>query len=89
MHTGFWGCGAFGGDRTLMALLQLVAARLAGLARVVFHTADARARPSSAARLRCTIRPGDTPIAVTPPALGRLVDDLVARGFRWGESDGN
>jgi hypothetical protein len=32
--TGFWGCGAFGGNRELMAALQLFAARLAGVARV-------------------------------------------------------
>ena len=38
VHTGYWGCGAFGGNRVLMALLQLVAANMAGLERVVFHT---------------------------------------------------
>ncbi len=31
VHTGNWGTGAYGGDRVLMALLQLIAARLAGL----------------------------------------------------------
>jgi len=29
VHTGFWGCGAYGGNRVLMALLQLLAAQLA------------------------------------------------------------
>ena len=38
VHTGYWGCGAFGGNRVLMALLQVVAARMAGLERLVFHT---------------------------------------------------
>ena len=37
VHTGHWGCGAFGGNRVLMALLQVVAARMAGLERLVFH----------------------------------------------------
>ena len=41
VHTGFWGCGAYGGNRVLMALLQLLAARLARLGRLVFHTGDA------------------------------------------------
>ncbi len=36
--TGFWGCGAFGGNRTVMTALQLVAARMAGVARVRFYT---------------------------------------------------
>ena len=34
VHTGFCGCGAFGGHRVLMAMLQLVAAeKIAALAR--------------------------------------------------------
>jgi hypothetical protein len=36
--TGFWGCGAFGGNRTVMTALQLLAARKAGVARVRFFT---------------------------------------------------
>jgi len=39
--TGFWGCGAFGGNRTVMTALQLVAARMAGVARVRFYTVRA------------------------------------------------
>jgi hypothetical protein len=87
VHTGFWGCGAFGGDRTLMPLLQLVAARVAGLARLVFHTGDA----AGTAQFRGALALHDAlpDYAGGPAAVARLVDDLVARGFRWGESDGN
>jgi hypothetical protein len=38
IHTGFWGCGAFGGNRSLMAVLQILAAEMAGACRLVFHT---------------------------------------------------
>lgn len=38
IRTGFWGCGAFGGNRTVMVALQLIAARLAGVSRVRFYT---------------------------------------------------
>jgi len=38
VHTGFWGCGAFGGNRELMALLQILAAAVSGLDMLVFHT---------------------------------------------------
>ena len=31
VHTGFWGCGAFGGHRVLMTTLQTLAAEMAGL----------------------------------------------------------
>ena len=49
IHTGFWGCGAFGGNRVLMAALQLVAAHLAGVDRVVFHAFDAAGSEAFAA----------------------------------------
>jgi hypothetical protein len=38
VHTGFWGCGAFGGDRILMTILQMVAAQMVRVDRIVFHT---------------------------------------------------
>lgn len=31
VHTGFWGCGVFGGNRSLMTILQCLAADLAGV----------------------------------------------------------
>ena len=40
IRTGFWGCGAFGGNRRLLTLLQLFAARLAGVTRVRFYAFD-------------------------------------------------
>ncbi len=40
IHTGFWGCGAYGGNRVLMALLQLIAANLAKIDRLVFYTGE-------------------------------------------------
>ncbi len=44
IHTGFWGCGAFGGNRVMMTLLQVLAAEMAGVARLVFHIGDASGR---------------------------------------------
>lgn len=84
VHTGHWGTGAYGGDRVLMALLQLLAARAAGLDRVVFHTFDAAgAIPVRDARRRLD--------ALAAAQLG--MEDALARidaeGFQWGASDGN
>ncbi len=84
LHTGHWGTGAYGGDRVLMALVQLVAARLAGLESVVFHTVSPDGSPPvHAARDRL----------VTLGGAGRPTDDvldaIVAMGFVWGQSDGN
>ena len=36
VHTGFWGCGAFGNNRLLMTAIQLLAAGSAGVKEVVF-----------------------------------------------------
>jgi hypothetical protein len=37
VHTGYWGCGAFGGNRVVMSLFQIVAAQSSGVRRLVFH----------------------------------------------------
>lgn len=36
VHTGFWGCGAFGNNRRLMTAIQLLAAGAAGVEKLVF-----------------------------------------------------
>ena len=85
VHTGFWGCGAFGGNRVLMTLLQTVAAQMAGLTKIVFHTGD----PSGdrdLAEMRLTL--GDMTVDEAEPT-DRLIDELEAMAFPWGESDGN
>lgn len=85
VHTGYWGCGAFGGNRVLMAMLQVLAARSAGLQRLAFHTGA----PG-----------GDAPLADALDRIAALaggesmatVDVLAAvdgMGFRWGVGDGN
>jgi len=36
MHSGFWGCGAFGNNRQLMTAIQILAAGAAEVKRLVF-----------------------------------------------------
>ena len=84
VRTGFWGCVAFGGNRTVMTALQLLAARLAGVARLRFYAFDATgARDAEAglAEFNRLLRPGTEPAA--------FLAALEARGHRWGLSDGN
>ncbi len=40
IHTGHWGTGAYGGNKVVMAMLQILAARLAGVDKLVFHAFD-------------------------------------------------
>lgn len=83
IHTGFWGCGAFGGNRTLMTIVQAVAAETAGV-DIIFHAFDksgvtvARDAYAQFEEVRSTIStPRD---AITA---------LHALRYTWGESDGN
>lgn len=87
IHTGFWGCGAFGGDRALMAILQLLAARLATTDRLVFHTFDRAGTYALADAHRTLAREVDAEAG--PFDLAGLIDRIVALEFRWGVSDGN
>lgn len=82
VHTGFWGCGAFGGDRELMIALQVLAAGSAWVDDLVIHTVRADGRPdaeSGIATARAVVGAG------SPDGIA---DALVARGFRWGTSNG-
>jgi len=37
IHTGNWGCGAYGGNLRLMAIIQIIAARMARVDRLVYY----------------------------------------------------
>jgi hypothetical protein len=86
LHIGYWGCGAYGGNRVLMVLLQLLAARLAGVPHVCMHTApgsedgrDAHAAIELLDHAPMCVRAG----------LSGLVGWVCDKGFKWGVSDGN
>src|SRR5262249_9367407 len=86
VHTGHWGTGAFGGNKVLMATLQMLAARIAGIDALVFHTFDALGTEAwvAADRLARELFPSGTAPEVVD-VLGRL----HAMRFAWGVSDGN
>ncbi len=83
IHTGFWGCGAYGGHRVLMAALQLLAARLANVDRIIFHTFD---RTGGAA-----LEEANTLVDRLARQDERVADSvgaIDALEFAWGVSDG-
>lgn len=82
VHTGFWGCGAFGGNRVLMPLLQMIAAGWAEVDLLVFHVGD----PSGAADIEQAQAALDALPAMFATAVPGYIETL---GFRWGVSDGN
>jgi hypothetical protein len=85
IHSGFWGCGAFGGNRVLMLLLQVVAAGAAGIERLVLHLPGRAGAEALDAALRLIRDELAGPSLATSDVLRRI----VARRFAWGVSDGN
>jgi hypothetical protein len=84
IHTGYWGCGAYGGDRTLMALLQMLAAAIARVEVLVFHTGgDDKRYRAAESKLDELLPPGN------PVNCQKLLAKIDSMGFRWGVGDGN
>ncbi|MGA2248742.1 MAG: hypothetical protein ABSH48_27625 [Verrucomicrobiota bacterium] len=97
IHTGFWGCGVYGNDRVLIALLQILAARLARLDRLVFHTVNETGTTAykqaqsiindkllSAGLIQRLVR-----VVPKEKELAWVLAQIDQIGFQWGESDGN
>lgn len=84
IHTGFWGCGAYGGNRVMMAALQLVAANMAKIDQLVFHTfseSGTEDLQQATSYLR-NILPSVT-------SMDDLITSIVNLHLVWGTSDGN
>lgn len=83
IRTGFWGCGAFGGNRRAMTLLQVLAARLAGVDRVRFYAFDA----AGEADLRGGLADLDA-VTRAGGALADVLDRVEDLDYEWGIGDG-
>ncbi|KHD05220.1 hypothetical protein PN36_30890 [Candidatus Thiomargarita nelsonii] len=83
IHTGFWGCGAYGGNRVLMSLLQLIAAVMSQVDRLVFHTGSSGLEDFQRA---CRILEEDL---ASLPNIDSVINKLTEMKFEWGISDGN
>jgi len=85
VHTGFWGCGAYGGNRTLMAALQIIAAGLAKLDYPAFHTGEhSGAAFLHQARALCREELG----ATQPIRTADIVARLTGLEYEWGQGNG-
>jgi len=86
IHSGFWGCGAYGGNRILMALLQVLAARLAQIDRLVFHTANSSGTEDFTKEVEIMQQ---LTLEGNPVKVSDLIQEIEAMKFQWGISDGN
>ncbi len=82
VHTGFWGCGAFGGDRSLMTILQALAADIAGVEIVFWAVSEA------GVALATSAREAYEDMRAESSRVAELLERLDACGFRWGVSNG-
>lgn len=80
IHTGNWGCGAFGGNKTVMYILQSVAADWAGAHEILFYDHDPVAM-AEALRHLTLVRESST-------GVDDLVEYMMAQSFPWGRSNG-
>ena len=88
LHIGYWGCGAYGGCHVLMVLLQIIAAKMAGVAHIIVHTgskSNEEGYALTAIDLANQI-PMNEKGACT---LEMLLTWLLGQEFEWGMMDGN
>ncbi len=84
IHTGFWGCGAFGGNRLVMTILQLGAAALAGVQLVFHHGAPQGRHSFDEARSLLHTLASQRPSLPTEEFL----EWVTYQDFEWSQSDG-
>ena len=81
IHTGRWGAGAFGGSEELALCVQIAGAMLCGVEKLYFHAVSAKCLENALATAK-------TVVAASTDAE-QIVEKLLARGYRWGFTDGN
>jgi hypothetical protein len=84
IHTGRWGCGAFGGNPRVMDLVQVLAAGIAGVDRLVYYTGEATRTPT----IERTLETARTAFGSGPVPARDLAAAIAAMGIEWGTGDG-
>jgi hypothetical protein len=84
VHSGHWGTGAFGGDKVLMAALQILAAHLARVDTLVYHSLGPDGVAAFDEGRRVAAR-----LLEASKLTSELVQGATELGFAWGTSDGN
>ena len=76
IHTGNWGCGAFGNNKELIYLSQIIAASLVGVDTLIFHGADSDILEEAKNKFHIFQEKN-------------LILFLENQNYRWENSDGN
>eukprot|EP01111_Echinosteliopsis_oligospora_P012880 TRINITY_DN4480_c0_g1_i1.p1 TRINITY_DN4480_c0_g1~~TRINITY_DN4480_c0_g1_i1.p1 ORF type:complete len:335 (+),score=80.73 TRINITY_DN4480_c0_g1_i1:37-1041(+) len=86
IHTGNWGTGAFGGNKILMACLQMIAAQVAEIDELIFHSFD---ELSAGEYLKGKKLFEELCFSGDKVVVDSVLDSLLQQNFLWGVSDGN
>lgn len=81
--------GAFGGNKVLMSLLQLVAAEMAGIDRLVFHSPGGGDHFTEAENIWKGMRQAQQNKKEDALPTEDFITLVEGMGFQWGFGDGN
>jgi hypothetical protein len=84
IHTGRWGCGAFGGNPRLMDLVQVLAAGMAGVDRLIYYTGE----PTRTPTIDRTLETARTAFGPGPMPAHDVAAVIAAMGIEWGAGNG-
>ena len=84
IHTGNWGCGAYGGNKRVAALVQTAAAHFSLVDRLEYHAFEKGSAGEVEDGMRFFRRVCPSSIDVN-----YLVEAMKNEGFVWSKSDGN
>ena len=85
IHTGNWGCGAFGGNSILIAILQITAAFCAGIDKLIYHTLSKHTQFTQAKQI-FEKNLNSVLFEEGPSAVLLSIENL---GLEWETADGN
>ncbi len=86
IHTGWFGCGAYGGNRTIMIILQILAAKMAGIDKLIFHTVTdncQQEKDTADAYLKNIFDSDQNQLSTD-----EVIEKIFTEKFQWGHSDG-
>jgi Na+-transporting methylmalonyl-CoA/oxaloacetate decarboxylase gamma subunit len=86
IHSGWFGCGAYGGNRIIMIILQILAVKMAGIDKLILHTVTSNFRQEIDAAETCLKNIFNN--NQSSLSMDDVIDRIVTENFQWGSSNG-